>query len=144
MTAWIVFIAALAFRWLSNRSQWLSGRQFFFVIPAALTAFAGAALAEIILGEWLASLIRWAAGGLGSWIGTPGGVIVSLVTVLLAAIVVIGLLDKQADSMELGALLVLPTFFVAAAGAGISAQGSQLAASWLNLGENGLSALIGG
>jgi len=54
----------------------------------------------------------------------------------------VGLSDLKADKPELMALLLMATFFVAAAGAGLSGEGSQLTQAALNIGSQGLSALV--
>lgn len=140
--AWAVFVAALLLRWVVNKSRRAKAFGPFFIIPAGLTAIAGAALAEIVLGEWLAQVFEAAAGYLGDVINTPAGVILGLATVIGSLIVIFGLADLRADQLELQMLLLLPTLFVAASGVGFSEEGSQLAQAVFNFGQQGLSSLL--
>jgi hypothetical protein len=144
VSAWLIFIGALVFRHFLGKSRRLQRIPFYFVIPASLTFIAGAAMAEIVIGEWLAGFIR----GAGAMIGgvfepdIAGSAVVSFAVVVLILIAVVGLSDLKADKPELMALLLMATFFVAAAGAGLSGEGSQLTQAALNIGSEGLSALV--
>ena len=143
-SAWLIFIGALVLRHYLGKSRRLQKIPFYFVIPAGLTFIAGAAMAEIVIGEWLAGFIR----GAGAMIGgvfepdIAGSAVVSFAVVVLILIAVVGLSDLKADKPELMALLLMATFFVAAAGAGLSGEGSQLTQAALNIGSEGLSALV--
>ena len=142
VSAWLIFIGALVLRHYLGKSRRLQKIPFYFVIPAGLTFIAGAAMAEIVIGEWLAGFIRGAGDVVGALFGIPGTSVVSFSCLVLIIIAVVGLSDLKADKPELMALLLMATFFVAAAGAGLSGEGSQLTQAALNIGSQGLSALV--
>jgi len=141
-SAWLIFIGALVFRHYLGKSRKLKNIPFYFVIPASLTFIAGAAMAEIMIGRKLADFIRGAGDVIGGPFGVPGSAVVALAVVVLIIIAVGGLADLKADKPELMALLLMATFFVAAGGAGLSDEGSQLTQAALNIGSDGLSALV--
>ena len=144
VSAWLIFIGALVFRHYLGKSRRLKRTRLYFVIPSSLSFIAGAAMAEIVIGEWLARFIR----GAGDMIGgvfepdLAGSAVVSFAVVVLIVIAGVGLWDLKADKPELLALLFIATFFVAAGGAGLSDEGSQLTQAALNIGSQGLSALV--
>ncbi len=142
VSAWLIFVGALVFRHYLGKSRRLQKIPFYFVIPAGLTFIAGAAMAEIVIGKWLAGFIRGAGDMVGGLFDIPGVLVVSFASLVLVAIAVVGLADLKADKPELMALLFMATFFVAAAGAGLSGEGSQLTQAALNIGSEGLSALV--
>jgi hypothetical protein len=137
---WLLFIAAIALRMLLGKSKRIKKIPMYFVIPASLTFVAGAAMAEIIIGEKLANLMVWGADTFGGFFGVPGQPVLVLTGFLLMVLVVVGLSDFKADKMELRVLLILPSLFLAAGGAGLSGEGSQLAEG---IGAAGLSAILG-
>jgi len=109
-----------------------------------LAAVTGAALAEIVLGEWLAAAMRGIADLVGEWMGgMPASVFLAVVGFAMAAAIVIWLLDGTVDKREIAFLLILPTLFVAAGGGGITGEGSQLAAAFFGVGESLFSGVIG-
>ena len=145
VSAWLIFIGALVFRHYLGKSRKLQQKiPFYFVIPAGLTFIAGAAMAEIVIGRWLAGFIRGAGDMVGGLFepDIAGSAVVSFAVVVLILIAVVGLVDLKADKPELMALLLMATFFVAAAGAGLSGEGRQLTQAALNIGSEGLSALV--
>ena len=142
VSAWLIFIGALVFRHYLGKSRRLQKIPFYFVIPAGLTFIAGAAMAEIVIGRKLADFIRGAGDVIGGPFGVPGSAVVAFAVVVLIVIAGVGLWDLKADKPELLALLFIATFFVAAGGAGLSDEGSQLTKAALNIGSEGLSALV--
>ena len=110
-----------------------------------LAAITGAALAEIILGEWLAGVLRGVADLLGEWMGgMPATVLLAIVGFAMVAAIVAWLLDGTVDKREIVFLLILPSLFVAAGGGGITGEGSQLAAAFYGIGASLFSGVIGG
>jgi len=144
VSAWLIFVGALVFRHYLGKSKRLKSTRLYFVIPSSLTFVAGAAMAEIVIGEKLADFIRGAGDRIGGMFepDIAGSAVVALSVVVLVLIAVVGLGDLKADKPELLALLLMATFFVAAAGAGLSDEGSQLTQAALNIGSEGLSALV--
>jgi len=110
-----------------------------------LAAITGAALAEIILGEWLAGALRGIAGLFGDWMGgMPPSVLLAIVAFAMAGAITIWVLDGTVDKREIAFLIILPSLFVAAGGGGITGEGSQLAAAFFGVGETMFSGVIGG
>ena len=139
---WVIFIGALWFRSLIMKSQRARKASFFFVVPAALTFIAGAAMAEIVIGEWIARAVQGLANMVGDSSGSEGQMWLALLVAGMTIGVIIGLSDFKADKGELRALLLLPTLFVATGGGGISGEGSQLSEAALRLASDGLSFLV--
>lgn len=109
-----------------------------------LAAITGAALAEIILGEWLAGILRGVADLFGEWMGgMPASVLLAIVGFAMVAAIVAWLLDGTVDKREIVFLLILPSLFVAAGGGGITGEGSQLAAAFYGIGASLFSGVIG-
>ena len=144
VSAWLIFIGALVFRHYLGKSRRLKRTRLYFVIPASLTFIAGAAMAEIVIGRKLADFIRGAGDTIGGVFepDIAGSAVVAFAVVVLIVIAGVGLWDLKADKPELLALLFIATFFVAAGGAGLSDEGSQLTQAALNIGSEGLSALV--
>lgn len=147
---WLVFIAALWLRSILNRGSRVRKASLFFVVPAGLTFIAGAAMAEIAIGDYAAQAMRWGANTAAEWMQLPasnspggvGGPILALAALGFAAAVGVGLSDMKADKKELRYLLWIPTLCLAAAGQGVTTEGSKLAATALNIASHGLGSLL--
>lgn len=110
-----------------------------------LAAITGAALAEIILGEWLAGALRGIASLVGGWLaGMPASILLAIVGFAMAAAIVVWVLDGTVDKKEIVFLIIIPSLFVAASGVGITGEGSQLAAAFFGIGASLFSGVIGG
>lgn len=147
---WLVFLAALWLRSILNKGARVKKASLFFVVPAGLTFIAGAAMAEIVIGDYAARGLRWGANTAAEWMklphsGSPGGTggpLLALMALGFAAAVVVGLSDMKADKKELRYMLWIPTICLAAAGQGVTSEGSKLAATALNIASHGLGALL--
>ncbi len=143
MTPWVVFLGSLALLiLLSGWGLLRKAKLVRTVVLCLLAAMAGTALVDIFLGEWLVNGIEGLAGWVGGWSDTPATLIVSLSLLVIVVAVFIALTDGKADRKELIGIVLIPALIVAAAGSGISGEGSQLVASFESLGDSVFSELV--
>jgi hypothetical protein len=142
--SWIVFIAAVALLTIFRGGGPKFLAKVMWAINALLAFIAGGALANIVLGEWLAAAMAAVFGWVGSWLGVAGSIVGGLVLLVVAVLVVLDLLDRKADSAAVTGLIVIPLIIVAAAGGPIASAGSQLYGAAERIGMSSLGQLVGG
>jgi uncharacterized membrane protein len=113
------------------------------IINGLLAFITGAALANTWLGQWVAQLFAGLFGWIGGWFGTSSGIVAGVLVLLIAAVVLLDLMDRVADQPAIAGLIILPLLFLITAGP-IDAAGESLYAGAERIGQSSIGRLVGG
>jgi hypothetical protein len=136
----LVCIFAFGMLFLINRRK--KAKKWWLV--AAFAVLGGCALANTILGTWVAQGIGWLCAIPAGWFATGASLVAAVFMLLLIFAVCYDIgIDHKADKVALAGLIVLPLLFIVASGP-VAGGGNRLAYAFTNFGAHGLGYLVMG
>ncbi len=141
--SWAIFLAGVGLLAILRKRSPKMLSKGMWLINGLIAFMTGAALANIVLGEWVAGLFSGLFGWVGGWFGASAGITAGVVVLLVAAMVVLDLIDRTADNPAIIGLVLLPVLFLITTGP-VDAAGEQLYRAAESIGMSSLGRLVGG